>query len=88
MSSTTVIVNARIRTADRARVPDGAVVRDGTVIALGTSAEVRKLAGAGAEVLDARGATLEGAGGEPVARGTTGALVLRGADGAVVARVG
>jgi hypothetical protein len=51
-----LVVNARVHTGD-ARRPwsDAVLVRDGILVAVGTSAELRKRAGAAAAVIDARG---------------------------------
>lgn len=50
------IVNARIWTNDPTRRwADALLVRDGRVLAVGSSAELRKRAGAGATIVDARG---------------------------------
>jgi len=50
------IVNARVWTNDpRRRWADAVFVRDGRVVAVGSSAELRKRAGAGAAIVDARG---------------------------------
>jgi hypothetical protein len=81
---TLVVVNARVRTADPRRVADGVVVRDGVVVLVGASAEARKLGGAGARVVDARGGTVTHAGGAAVVRGAPGALELHLSDGTVV----
>lgn len=80
---TLVVVNARVRTADPRRVADAVVVRDGVVLLLGASAEARKLAGPDAHVVDARGATLTGAEGTPIARGDLAALFMIGDTGPV-----
>lgn len=51
-----VIVNARIWTNDPTRRwADALLARDGRVLAVGSSAELRKRAGAGAMIIDARG---------------------------------
>ena len=50
------IVNARIWTNDPARRwADALMVRDGLIATVGSSAELRKRAGSGATVVDARG---------------------------------
>ena len=50
------IVNARVWTNDpRRRWADAVLVRDGRIVAVGSSAELRKRAGAGTAVVDARG---------------------------------
>jgi len=50
------LVNARIWTNDPARRwVDALLARDGLVVAVGSSAELRKRAGTGARVVDARG---------------------------------
>ncbi|MDE3171555.1 MAG: hypothetical protein KGN74_00655 [Gemmatimonadota bacterium] len=56
---TRLVVNARIATGD-ARRPwaDAAALAGDRVVAMGSSAEMRKLAPAGAAVTDARGAEL------------------------------
>src|SRR5919205_1394 len=52
-----VILNANVRTMDRQRPAAEAVaVYGGRIMAVGTSAEVRRLAGPGTRVVDARGA--------------------------------
>jgi hypothetical protein len=59
------IVNARVWTNDPRRPwADGILVRDGRILAVGSSAELRKRAGAEARWLDARGLLLRPAGGE------------------------
>lgn len=56
---TMAVVNARVWTGDRARPwADAIAVSGDTIAAVGSSAEVRKLAGAGVEVIDAHGAFL------------------------------
>lgn len=51
-----MIVNARVWTNDpRRRWADAVLVRGAQVFAVGSSAELRKRAGAGATVVDARG---------------------------------
>lgn len=56
---TRAIVNGRIRTGDPRRPWADAVALAGDqVVAIGSSAEIRKLAPAGAAVVDAGGATL------------------------------
>ena len=53
------LVNGRIRTGDVRRPVADAVAIDGArLVLVGSSAEVRKLAGAGARVVDLRGATV------------------------------
>ena len=53
------IVNARVWTNDPRRPwADGVLVREGRILAVGSSAELRKRAGAGARVVDARGLLL------------------------------
>jgi hypothetical protein len=50
------IVNARVWTNDpRRRWADAVLVREGRLLAVGSSAELRKRAGAGAVIVDARG---------------------------------
>lgn len=50
------IVNARVWTNDpRRRWADALLVREGLVVAVGSSAELRKRAGAAAAIVDARG---------------------------------
>ena len=50
------IVNARVWTNDPRRPwADAVLAQDGRVLAVGSSAELRKRAGAGARVIDARG---------------------------------
>ena len=50
------IVNARVWTGDpMRRWADAVLVRGGTILAVGSSAELRKRAGADATVIDARG---------------------------------
>jgi predicted amidohydrolase YtcJ len=52
-----VLVNARMWTADPGRPwAEAAAVRDGRIAAVGTSAEIRRLAGPGTAVLDLHGA--------------------------------
>ena len=54
--SALAIVNARIWTNDpRRRWADALLVREGRVVAVGSSAELRKRAGRGVAILDARG---------------------------------
>ncbi|HXE61687.1 MAG TPA: amidohydrolase [Gemmatimonadaceae bacterium] len=56
---TMAVVNARVWTGDTARPwADAIAVSGDTIAAVGSSAEVRKLAGAGVEVIDAHGAFL------------------------------
>jgi cytosine/adenosine deaminase-related metal-dependent hydrolase len=51
-----LVVNARAHTGDPRRPwADAVLVRDGILVALGSSAELRKRAGAAALVIDARG---------------------------------
>ena len=53
------IVNARVWTNDPRRPwADALLVRDGVILAVGSSAELRKRAGVGARLLDARGLVL------------------------------
>jgi formylmethanofuran dehydrogenase subunit A len=53
------IVNARVSTADPRRPwADAVLVRDGRIEAVGSSAEIRKRAGDGIRVIDARGLTV------------------------------
>jgi hypothetical protein len=85
---TIVIVNARVRTADPRRVADGLVVRDGVIVLVGSSAEARKLAGAEATVLDARGGVVQGVGGAGLVRGAAADLEVAMPDGALVIRAG
>ena len=50
------IVNARVWTNDpRRRWADAVLVREGRLLAVGSSAELRKRAGAGATIVDAHG---------------------------------
>ncbi len=52
-------VNARIRTGDARRPHADAVAVSGRILALvGSSAEIRKLAGAGARIVDVKGAAI------------------------------
>jgi hypothetical protein len=54
--ATLVIVNARVWTGDRGRPwTDGVSVREGRIDAVGSSAELRKRAGADVLLIDARG---------------------------------
>src|SRR5215203_1958400 len=54
---TLAVVNARVWTGDPRRPwADGLAVRDDRLAAVGSSAEIRKLAGAGVRVIDAKGA--------------------------------
>jgi hypothetical protein len=85
---TIVIVNARVRTADPRRVADGVVVRDGLIGLIGSSAEARKLAGADATVLDARGGVAQGPGGVGLVRGAPADLDVAMPDGPLVIRAG
>ncbi len=85
---TLVIVNARVRTADARRVADGVVVRDGVIVLVGGSAEARKLAGADAMVVDARGGAVQGADGGALARGMPADLDVQAPDGVVAIRNG
>ncbi|MDQ6831588.1 MAG: amidohydrolase [Gemmatimonadota bacterium] len=56
---TLAVVNARVWTGDTARPwADAIAARGDTIIAVGSSAEVRKLGGAGTRVIDARGQLL------------------------------
>lgn len=58
-SPTLAIVNARVLTRDPRRPwADAALVRGERVVAVGSSAEMKKRAGTGARVIDARGMTL------------------------------
>ena len=55
--STLAIVNARVRTGDPRRPwADAVLVRGDRVVGVGSSAEIRKRAGAGTRVVDAKGA--------------------------------
>jgi len=55
----TVLVNGKIVTVDRAGSTREAVaIRDGRIVALGTSAEIRRLAGNGTRVVDLQGRTV------------------------------
>ncbi|HZH33040.1 MAG TPA: amidohydrolase [Pyrinomonadaceae bacterium] len=57
MSADLVIINANIRTLDKARPQAEAVAVHGTrIVALGTTADIRKLAGTHTRVIDAGGA--------------------------------
>ena len=59
MPPATLFVNGRIRTlCDNAEPVDALVVRDGRVVAGGDGTTMRRLAGANAEIVDLRGATL------------------------------
>ncbi|HEY7895754.1 MAG TPA: amidohydrolase [Gemmatimonadaceae bacterium] len=56
---TMAVVNARVWTGDTTRPwADAIAVSGDTIAAVGSSAEIRKLAGAGARIIDARGAML------------------------------
>jgi hypothetical protein len=88
---TVALVNGRIRTNDVRRPVADAVAVAGELVALvGSSAEVRKLAGHTARVIDLRGATVYP---EPVAavlrRGAPANVVVRaaGSDGAELLRM-
>jgi hypothetical protein len=91
-------VNGRIRTNDVRRPVADALAVSGKELALvGSSAEVRKLAGAATRVVDLRGATVLGIPGSVVLRrgapasfvvlapGDGGAELIRVVDGAIVA---
>jgi hypothetical protein len=73
-----VLVNARVHTADPRRPwSDAVLVRDAVVVAVGTSAELRKRAGADALVVDARGLlALARTPGEALRAGSPADLVL------------
>src|SRR3712207_3464523 len=59
LSADLVVVNANVRTMDSKRPTAEAVaVYGGRVMAVGSSNEIRKLAGKGTRVIDARGALL------------------------------
>lgn len=79
---TLALVNGRIRTNDPRRPVADAVAVAGELLALvGSSAEVRKLAGSGARVIDLRGATLFPDPAEAVLRrGASANLVVRSAE--------
>jgi predicted amidohydrolase YtcJ len=74
-SATLIIVNARVHTVNTAKPNAEAIaIADGRIVAVGSTREIRALAGAKTEVLDARGNTiipglqdnhLHGAGGGP-----------------------
>ena len=70
-------VNGRIRTNDvRRPVADALAVTGKELALVGSSAEVRKLAGAGARVVDLQGATVQGL--------PAGAVLRRGAPASFV----
>src|SRR5215469_10706661 len=55
----TVLVNAKILTVDPTfSTREALAIRDGKITALGTSAEIRKLAGRDTKVIDAQGRTV------------------------------
>jgi predicted amidohydrolase YtcJ len=55
----TVLLNGKVVTVDaRSTIQEAIAVRDGRVTALGTSAEIRKLAGPATRVIDLRGRTV------------------------------
>jgi hypothetical protein len=72
------IVNARVWTNDpRRRWADAVLVREGEIVAVGSSAELRKRAGAGAAVIDARGwLVMPSRGGDALAPGSTATLMI------------
>ena len=76
------LVNGRIRTGDVRRPLADAVAIDGALLVLvGSSAEVRKLAGAGARVVDLRGAAVRPIPTDAVLRrGEAASLVVIGDD--------
>jgi predicted amidohydrolase YtcJ len=58
-SPDTVLINGKIVTVDPSRTAREALaIRDGRIVALGTSAEIRKLAGAKSKVIDLQGHTV------------------------------
>jgi predicted amidohydrolase YtcJ len=58
-SPDTILLNGKIVTVDaRSSVREGLAVRDGRIVALGTSAEMRKLAGPRSRVIDLQGRTV------------------------------
>ena len=58
-SPDTVLVNGKIVTVDeRFPTSEALAIRDGRIVALGTSAEIRKLAGAKSRVIDLKGHTV------------------------------
>jgi hypothetical protein len=95
---TLVFVNGRIRTGDVRRPVADAIAVAGKELALvGSSAEVRKLAGASVRVVDLRGATVQSIPPDAVLRrggpasfavlapGDAGGELIRVIDGAIVA---
>jgi hypothetical protein len=72
------IVNARVWTNDpRRRWADAVLVREDRVVAVGSSAELRKRAGAGATIVDARGwLVLPSSAGESLAPGSMATLMI------------
>ena len=72
------IVNARVRTADERRPwADAVLVRGGLIEGVGSSAEIRKRAGATAHVIDARGMlVLAAAESAPLERGSAASLII------------
>lgn len=72
------IVNARVWTNDpRRRWADAVLVREGRVVAVGSSAELRKRAGTGAAIVDARGwLVLPARAGDSLAAGAMATLMI------------
>jgi len=72
------IVNARVWTNDpRRRWADAVLIRDGQIVAVGSSAELRKRATAGAAVVDARGwLVLPSRAGDSLAPGSIATLMI------------
>jgi hypothetical protein len=73
-----LVVNARVHTGDPRRPwVDAVLVREGILVALGSSAELRKRAGADALVIDARGLlALPRSSGDVLRAGAPAGLVL------------
>src|SRR5580658_5765203 len=58
-SPDTVLINGKIVTVDeRSPTREALAIRDGRIVALGTTAEIRKLAGAKSKVIDLKGHTV------------------------------
>src|SRR5271170_6216219 len=58
-SASTVLLNGKVLTADsKSSSAEAVAVRDGRVVAVGASADLRKLAGPGARIIDLEGRTV------------------------------